>query len=139
MEKIKSNYVAELGIKYGLPVDAFDKICQITFDNNSDINVYEENGYIVIVGPIIDTSSYYPIEILRHPLWEQISTFTPIILKQFTINITSELGILVATYFVNKFSRTSIVDCIIVGQIVDATRERFAWLGHGCSFTDNIY
>src|SRR5687768_11238157 len=133
------DYLVKLNSGNGLPVDAFDKICQITFDNYSDIDVYEKNGSIVIIGPTFGTSGYYPIEILRHPLWEQISMHTSIILKQFTINITDELSTAIAAYFVNKFGRTSIVDCMIVGRIIDPERERFAWLGNGCAFTGNIY
>lgn len=139
MEEIRSDYVAELNTKYGLPVDAFDKICQITFDNCSDIDVYEKNGSIVVVGPTFGVSEFYPIEILRHPLWNKISMHTSIILKQFTIDVTNELGTTVAAYFVNKFGRTSIVDCMIVGRIVNPEKEQFVWLGNGCAFTGNIY
>jgi len=132
-----SDHVTGLNNKYGLPTDAFDKICQITFDNNSNVDVYEKNGCIVVVGPTYGVSSFLPIETLRHLLWEDVSTNTSIILKQFTINTSSEISSAVAGYFVNKFGRISIVDCMVVGQVVDS--ERFVWLGHGCAFTGNIY
>jgi len=137
MAGMKTQHVTDLNFKYGLPVDAFDKICQIVFEY-SEIDVYEQNGSIVVVGPIMNKNEYYPIEILRDLLWEEISMHTSIIFKHFTIDVSNTISVAVTAYFVNKFGRTSIVDCLLVGQIVDPERVRFGFLGNGCAFTGNL-
>lgn len=134
----RTSCVTNYNGRYGGLMDAFDKICQITFDRLSAIDVYVAHGTIVIVGPVIDKNIFYPIEILQHELWDEISPHISIILKQFTIIASDEINCAIAAYFINRFGRISIADCMLVAQIVDPTRNRYAWLGHGCAFTGNI-
>lgn len=151
MAEIRTDFVANLNMKFGLPVNAFDKINQIIFDNSAmlysehDINycvdLYEKNGSVVLFAKVPGTSGeqFFPITTLRHPLWNDISMHTSIVLKDFSINISEVNNVLCANYFVNKFGRKSIADCKLIGEVPCSDGlTRYKDLGFGCAYTGNL-
>jgi hypothetical protein len=127
------------------------KLDQYSIDQKIEIKSLPSDNdieYIIIEGPIYENKCMRTIESLSHPSWNEIPSRTPILFKNFIINLSEKNSILCGEYLLERFGPKTIADCIIVQDMlcdnhnsdgdVEGQSLMHKTIGHGCCFKGMI-